>query len=101
MSELLSRPGETPGLRLTQTQKDLIGGSIGGIAQVLVGQVSEPTYEKHAASSTHGARLKSRLSAIRYRQGPSADSPAGDSRFAVGLREAAAQERGAVGVLQG
>ena len=40
MSELLSPPPEVPGLRLTQTQKDLVGGSIGGIAQVLVGQVS-------------------------------------------------------------
>lgn len=25
---------------LSQTQKDLVGGSVGGIAQVLVGQVS-------------------------------------------------------------
>ena len=38
MSELLSPPPVVPGLRLTQSQKDLIGGSIGGIAQVLVGQ---------------------------------------------------------------
>ncbi|ORY35492.1 mitochondrial carrier domain-containing protein [Naematelia encephala] len=38
MSELLSPPPHTPSLRLSQTQKDLIGGSIGGIAQVLVGQ---------------------------------------------------------------
>ncbi|KAI9637565.1 mitochondrial carrier domain-containing protein [Dioszegia hungarica] len=38
MSELISPPPSTPGLRMTQTQKDLIGGSIGGIAQVLVGQ---------------------------------------------------------------
>ncbi|ORX38374.1 mitochondrial carrier domain-containing protein [Kockovaella imperatae] len=38
MSELLSPPPTKPGLRLTQTQKDLIGGSVGGIAQVLVGQ---------------------------------------------------------------
>lgn len=40
MSEIISPPLGTPGLRLTQTQKDLVGGSIGGIAQVLVGQVS-------------------------------------------------------------
>ena len=38
MSELISPPPAQPGLRLSQTQKDLIGGSIGGIAQVLVGQ---------------------------------------------------------------
>jgi solute carrier family 25 carnitine/acylcarnitine transporter 20/29 len=38
MSEILSPPLGTPGLGLTQTQKDLVGGSIGGIAQVLVGQ---------------------------------------------------------------
>jgi solute carrier family 25 carnitine/acylcarnitine transporter 20/29 len=38
MSEILSPPLGTPGLALTQTQKDLVGGSIGGIAQVLVGQ---------------------------------------------------------------
>ena len=38
MSEIISPPLGTPGLRLTQTQKDLVGGSIGGIAQVLVGQ---------------------------------------------------------------
>lgn len=44
MSELISPPPSTPGLRMTQTQKDLIGGSIGGIAQVLVGQVSYTAY---------------------------------------------------------
>jgi len=38
MSEIISPPLGAPGLRLTQTQKDLVGGSIGGIAQVLVGQ---------------------------------------------------------------
>ncbi|EIW68366.1 hypothetical protein TREMEDRAFT_32480 [Tremella mesenterica DSM 1558] len=38
MSELLSPPASTPGLRLSRTQKDLIAGSVGGIAQVLVGQ---------------------------------------------------------------
>ena len=38
MSELLSPPPTVPGLRLTQSQKDLVGGSVGGIAQVLVGQ---------------------------------------------------------------
>ncbi|GFZ50836.1 Carrier protein YMC1, mitochondrial [Saitozyma sp. JCM 24511] len=38
MSELLSPPPDSPGLRLTQTQKDLVGGSVGGVAQVLVGQ---------------------------------------------------------------
>lgn len=38
MSEIISPPFGAPGLRLTQTQKDLVGGSIGGIAQVLVGQ---------------------------------------------------------------
>lgn len=42
MSELLSPPGGTPGLGLIQTEKDLVSGSIGGIAQVLVGQVSQP-----------------------------------------------------------
>ena len=40
MPELLSPPASKLGLRLTQTQKDLVGGSVGGIAQVLVGQVS-------------------------------------------------------------
>lgn len=40
MSELLSPPANEPSLRFSQTQKDLIAGSIGGIAQVLVGQVS-------------------------------------------------------------
>lgn len=38
MSELLSPPANDPALRFSQTQKDLIAGSIGGIAQVLVGQ---------------------------------------------------------------
>ncbi|WWC90590.1 uncharacterized protein L201_005526 [Kwoniella dendrophila CBS 6074] len=38
MSELLSPPADGAGLPLTQTQKDLIGGSIGGMTQVLVGQ---------------------------------------------------------------
>ncbi|WVR09523.1 hypothetical protein IAU60_006591 [Kwoniella sp. DSM 27419] len=38
MSELLSPPVDGAGSRLTQTQKDLIGGSIGGMTQVLVGQ---------------------------------------------------------------
>ncbi|UOH83011.1 hypothetical protein LQV05_005724 [Cryptococcus neoformans] len=38
MSELLSPPPDAAGVPLTQTQKDLVGGSIGGIAQVLVGQ---------------------------------------------------------------
>ena len=38
MSELQSPPIGTPGLGLTQLQKDIIAGSIGGIAQVLVGQ---------------------------------------------------------------
>ncbi|WVN86295.1 uncharacterized protein L203_101458 [Cryptococcus depauperatus CBS 7841] len=38
MSELLSPPPNSVGIRLTQTQKDLIGGSMGGMAQVLVGQ---------------------------------------------------------------
>ncbi len=42
MSELLSPPRGTPGLGLIQTEKDLVSGSIGGIAQVLVGQVSQP-----------------------------------------------------------
>ena len=39
MSELLSPPPGQPGLGLTQSQKDLIAGSVGGMAQVLVGQV--------------------------------------------------------------
>ncbi|WVF67581.1 hypothetical protein IAT40_002339 [Kwoniella sp. CBS 6097] len=39
MSELLTPPPTAgAGLRLTQTQKDLVGGSVGGVAQVLVGQ---------------------------------------------------------------
>ncbi|AFR96606.2 solute carrier family 25 (mitochondrial carnitine/acylcarnitine transporter), member 20/29 [Cryptococcus neoformans C23] len=38
MSELLSPPPDAAGVPLTQTQKDLVGGSVGGIAQVLVGQ---------------------------------------------------------------
>lgn len=42
MSELLSPPADGAGLPLTQTQKDLIGGSVGGITQVLVGQVCCP-----------------------------------------------------------
>lgn len=45
MSEIISPPLGTPGLKLTQTQKDLVGGSIGGIAQVLVGQVRGPTLD--------------------------------------------------------
>lgn len=40
MSELLSPPPTQPGLRMTQTQKDLIAGSVGGMTQVIVGQVS-------------------------------------------------------------
>lgn len=40
MSELLSPPAESPALRMSQTSKDLIAGSIGGMTQVLVGQVS-------------------------------------------------------------
>jgi len=36
-------PGESPTPRLTRTQKDLIGGSLGGIAQVLVGHVCDPS----------------------------------------------------------
>lgn len=35
----MSPPAESPALRMSQTQKDLVAGSIGGIAQVLVGQV--------------------------------------------------------------
>ncbi|WWD19161.1 hypothetical protein CI109_103619 [Kwoniella shandongensis] len=38
MSELLSPPPQPAGIPLSQTQKDLIGGSVGGMAQVLVGQ---------------------------------------------------------------
>lgn len=38
MSELLSPPVNGAGVGLSQTQKDLVGGSVGGIAQVLVGQ---------------------------------------------------------------
>lgn len=46
MSELLSPPPDAAGVPLTQTQKDLVGGSIGGIAQVLVGQVCCPFLAK-------------------------------------------------------
>lgn len=48
MSELLSPPPDPAGVPLTQTQKDLVGGSIGGIAQVLVGQVCYPFLGKIA-----------------------------------------------------
>lgn len=40
MSELLPAP-PVKGSGLGQTQKDLIAGSVGGMAQVLVGQVSQ------------------------------------------------------------
>lgn len=46
MSELLSPPPDAAGVPLTQTQKDLVGGSVGGIAQVLVGQVCCPFLAK-------------------------------------------------------
>ncbi|KAK4685412.1 hypothetical protein P7C73_g4738, partial [Tremellales sp. Uapishka_1] len=39
MSDLISPPPTQDGLGMSQTTKDLVGGSVGGIAQVLVGQV--------------------------------------------------------------
>lgn len=45
---------------LTQTQKDLVGGSVGGIAQVLVGQVRSPSEHAHPSFALSHASLPPR-----------------------------------------